>query len=199
MQINCHCSWYITHSEKASNPFKKMKTSNLKSSLHGWAKKHNFTLEKYSKKMQERNKSTVCKTFHQAGIVVPYDEKTELGYRPLSETPSNLPFMISSKYYFFNHISLFTFISDNLKKLLKKIETAGTKEERTAHLNTLYTITNWANIALDEGDFGTNLELGLDLFSYGTDHFNSIIRSSLQNAYNLLNRQAFAAIIEVSR
>lgn len=85
-----------------------------------------------------------------------------------------------------------------MKKLLKKIESAKTNEERTAHLNSLHTIVNWANIAMDECDFGTNLELGLSLFSYGTDHFNSIIRSSLRNAYTFLNRHAFATIIEVS-
>ncbi|XP_065200635.1 histone PARylation factor 1 isoform X2 [Planococcus citri] len=164
--------WYISQSEKSCDPFKKKKLSNLKTSLQKWAKEHDFTLEKYTKSMQDRNKSVASKTFHQAGIVVPYDKNTKVGYRPLSENPNNL------------------------KKLLKKIEDSTTAEERTAHLNSLHTVVNWANIAMDECDFGTNLELGLDLFSYGTDHFNSIIRSSLRNAYNFLGRREFATIIE---
>lgn len=36
--------------------------------------------------MCERDKNVVSRTFHRAGIVVPYNKKTELGYRPLSET-----------------------------------------------------------------------------------------------------------------
>lgn len=67
-----------------------MKLTSIKSDLHNWAKKHNYTLEKRTTKMYSREKSTVCKTYQQVGIVVPYDQKTELGYRPLSETPSML-------------------------------------------------------------------------------------------------------------
>lgn len=36
--------------------------------------------------------STVSKTFHKAGIVVPYDSKTDVGYRPLSENESTFFF-----------------------------------------------------------------------------------------------------------
>lgn len=31
-----------------------------------------------------RHRETVAKCFHKIGIVVPYDKKTELGYRPLT-------------------------------------------------------------------------------------------------------------------
>lgn len=86
--FSIYYSWYLSRSEKASNPFKKIKTSNLKSSLHDWAKTHKFTLDKHSPSMQKRNKAAVCKTFQQVGIVVPYDKKTEVGYRPLSENTS---------------------------------------------------------------------------------------------------------------
>lgn len=33
---------------------------------------------------------TVCKTFHKAGLVVPYDRKTDVGYRQLIESDANL-------------------------------------------------------------------------------------------------------------
>lgn len=33
-----------------------------------------------------RNCFPVSDTFHKAGIVVPYDRKTDIGYRPLSES-----------------------------------------------------------------------------------------------------------------
>jgi hypothetical protein len=32
----------------------------------------------------------VCTTFHGAGLVVPYNKKTEVGYRPIPETAANL-------------------------------------------------------------------------------------------------------------
>lgn len=32
--------------------------------------------------------TSVSNTFHKAGIVVPYDSKTDIGYRPLSENES---------------------------------------------------------------------------------------------------------------
>lgn len=92
----------------------------------------------------------------------------------------------------------FSFVAENLKHILNEIVKAKTKEERIAHFNSLYSVVNWANIAMDEGDFGTNLELGLDLFSYDTDQFNSIILSCLGTAYNLLGRNQFEAIIKVS-
>lgn len=34
--------------------------------------------------------SVVARTFHRAGIVVPYDIKTDVGYRPLIESESML-------------------------------------------------------------------------------------------------------------
>ena len=40
--------------------------------------------------MQAREKQTVTRTFHRAGIVVPYNKKTQLGYRDLAVTDSEL-------------------------------------------------------------------------------------------------------------
>lgn len=90
-------------------------------------------------------------------------------------------------------------IIDAFKKLLTEAVKAKTKEERAATMDKIYTVVNWANIAMDEGDFGTNLELGLNLFSFGSDIFNSIILQSLETAYSLLNRNAFIHIVKVGR
>ena len=40
--------------------------------------------------MKSRDKVKVCSTFHGAGMVVPYDKKSEVGYRPIPETVPGL-------------------------------------------------------------------------------------------------------------
>lgn len=49
-----------------------------------WAENHGYPLEKYD--MKERQAKIQTKTFHGAGIVVPYNKHTQLGYRNLVET-----------------------------------------------------------------------------------------------------------------
>lgn len=49
-----------------------------------WAENYGYSLEKFD--MKERQATIQTKTFHGAGIVVPYDKKTQLGYRNLVET-----------------------------------------------------------------------------------------------------------------
>lgn len=50
--------------------------------------------------------------------------------------------------------------------------------------------------ANDECDYGEGLELGIDLFSYGGDVFNSTILNLMPLAYQLLGRLEFKKIIE---
>jgi hypothetical protein len=40
--------------------------------------------------MKSRDKVKVCSTFHGAGLVVPYNRKSEVGYRPIPETVPGL-------------------------------------------------------------------------------------------------------------
>lgn len=68
------------------DPFQKMKVSKVQNSLQSWAKDNNFVLDVLSAAMKARNKKVVTKTFHNAGLVVPWNKKTELGYRELIET-----------------------------------------------------------------------------------------------------------------
>ena len=65
--------------------------------LHDWAANHNISLEEVSPNMSKRKRMVVARTFHQAGIVVPVNKETELGYRPLMETESNY-FILYNKY-----------------------------------------------------------------------------------------------------
>ena len=86
----------------------------------------------------------------------------------------------------------------NLIKLLNKLDETKNEEERKAHLSKLHEIVTWANIAMDEGDFGTCLELGLNLFSCGSQHVHRMALQQLTSAYDLLGRHSFSKIIKVT-
>lgn len=58
----------------------------MKKSLEQYANKENIPLTTLSAKLKGRNSKSVCKTFHRAGLVVPYDRKTDVGYRQLAES-----------------------------------------------------------------------------------------------------------------
>lgn len=73
---------------KSANPFEKTSIMRLHSQLKNFAKKHNITLEKNTADMRARERRVVARTLHKAGIVVPYDKKTQLGYRDLAVTDS---------------------------------------------------------------------------------------------------------------
>ncbi|XP_047120870.1 histone PARylation factor 1 [Schistocerca piceifrons] len=163
---------YLEEYRSKADPFQKMKVSRIQSSLQEWATNHKITLDLNTPQMKARSRKTVCKTFHQAGMVVPYDKKTELGYRSLIESERTL------------------------KKLLEKVVTATTDEERDAHLGKLQEIITAANIATDECDFGTGLELAVALFCFGGDVFHNTIRQLAGTAYGLLGREDFATILE---
>lgn len=81
----------------------------------------------------------------------------------------------------------------------KENQKAVKVNERSVHMGKLHSVINWANIAVDEGDYGTSLELGIDLFCFGTNRFNSMIIQQLTSAYSLLGRESFLTIIKVSR
>lgn len=50
----------------------------------------NYEHQNITKNLSSRKACAVAKTFHKAGIVVPYDSKTDVGYRPLAESESML-------------------------------------------------------------------------------------------------------------
>ncbi|XP_045533924.1 histone PARylation factor 1-like [Papilio machaon] len=155
--------------EKNASPFLSMPCQKLMEKVKKWASDNNFSLDEYDRK----KRSPVTKTLHGAGIVVPFNKKTELGYRPLVESNANL------------------------KKMFAKLESSTSQKEKDEVLSQLQPVITYASIAVDECDFGTGLEIGIDLFCSGLKELESNAASSLCTAYSLLKRDAFANIIKV--
>lgn len=127
-------------------------------------------------KIKARSKLIVCKTFHKAGLVVPYDRKKDLGYRPLLESDANLRKMLSK----FNNI-----------------DRAKEKEKFQSLMMELQALITAANIAVDECDFGTALELALDLFCHGTTNLHEVMKPLFFTGYSMVQRPQYIAIIKV--
>lgn len=163
---------YLQDKTKSANPFEKTSIMRLHSQLKNFAKQHNITLEKNTVNMRSRERRVVARTFHKAGIVVPYDKKTQLGYRDLAAT------------------------DNDLQKILKQIEEAGTSDERKTSLVKLEEVVRLATIAADECDFGTCLELGHDLFANGGIHVQTTALQMLSIAYTHLQRLQLLKILE---
>lgn len=70
--------------EKKSSPFTSIACQKLMEKIKKWADENNYSIEEFN--FKNRIKNIVCKTFHGAGIVVPYDKRTQLGYRKLTES-----------------------------------------------------------------------------------------------------------------
>ncbi|XP_076300349.1 histone PARylation factor 1 [Lasioglossum baleicum] len=163
---------YLGEKVKLTNPFEKTRIMQLQQKLKSYAQKKNITLDQKSSRMKDREKKIVARTFHKAGIVVPYNKKTELGYRELSVTDKEL------------------------KKILQQIEDAQTPEERKAPFSNLEEVLRLATIAADECDFGTCLELGHDIFCSGVSRVQNMALHMLSLAYNLLQRPQFLEIAQ---
>ncbi|XP_073834845.1 histone PARylation factor 1 [Musca autumnalis] len=157
-------------------PFTAANVASTKKSLQKFIGTCEVQLDPLDKIRRARSSKVVCKTFHRAGIVVPYESKTQLGYRPLLESDAEL------------------------KRILKLFDTAGSDaqdkndEVKTAVMEKLQPIATAASIAVDECDFGTALELGIDLFCSGYTQLHMLISSLLVQAYSLLQRPQFIAI-----
>lgn len=84
------CSTYFEERLKLVTPFEKIRVAQLHQRLKSFASSKKITIEKRTARIQAREKQTVTRTFHRAGIVVPYNKKTQLGYRDLAVTDSKL-------------------------------------------------------------------------------------------------------------
>ncbi|XP_063236554.1 histone PARylation factor 1 isoform X2 [Bacillus rossius redtenbacheri] len=74
---------YLESSRRVCDPFRKMKLKKVQDAVQSWARDKGFDLDTFTARMKDRESRVVARTFHKAGIVVPYNKKTELGYRPL--------------------------------------------------------------------------------------------------------------------
>ncbi|CAH2092249.1 unnamed protein product [Euphydryas editha] len=162
--------WFL-QKEKKTSPFISMACQKVMEKVKSWAEEHNYSLEEFN--MKNRLKNIVCRTFHSAGIVVPYNKKTQLGYRKLAESDANI------------------------KKMFKKLSEAKSQEEKDKILSELQPVITYASIAMDECDFGTGLEAGIDLFCSGLKELQTSALKNLEVAYSLLQREAFGKIIKV--
>lgn len=91
MNLLRYFSWLSKHINMRmarATPFEKGPMLKLSKRLKEFAKENGLSLEADNSEMRTRNRNVVAKTFHTAGIVVPYDKKTQLGYRDLGATDS---------------------------------------------------------------------------------------------------------------
>uniref|UniRef100_A0AAG5D0P7 PBZ-type domain-containing protein n=1 Tax=Anopheles atroparvus TaxID=41427 RepID=A0AAG5D0P7_ANOAO len=155
-------------------PFNKKQINNVKKSVEEWTKAKGIPL-KGNGKIKSRNKLIVCKTFHKAGLVVPFDRKKQLGYRPLLESDANLRKMLSK---------------------FKSIDYYKEKSKFQEAMRDLQAVITASNLAVDECDFGTALELALDLFCYGEKNLHEVMKPLFFTGYSMLKRPQYIAIIK---
>lgn len=88
-----------------------------------------------------------------------------------------------------------TFVLGQLKTLLADIRKCS-NEKSVAKEDELQELITYVQFANDECDYGMGLELGMDLFCFGTG-FEDKAANLLSMAYSLLARDEFATIAEV--
>ncbi|XP_053670211.1 histone PARylation factor 1-like [Anopheles nili] len=155
-------------------PFNKQNTSAMKKNIEAYCHTKGILL-KCNDKQNIRNKLIVCKTFHKAGLVVPYDRKKDVGYRPLLESDSKLRIILSK---------------------FDKVDRTTDKKNFEEAMRELQSIITAANLAVDECDFGTALELALDLFCHGSKSLHEIMKPLFYTGYSMVKRPQYIAIIK---
>jgi len=159
------------------DPFTRSKMAKMIEKLKLWVNKammsgnDKLNLEKRTVGMKNRDRAKMASTFHGAGMVVPYDKKTEVGYREIPETPANL------------------------RKIIRNVVEAETDKEQDLAFDVLQELVTNVQFANDEGDPGMGLELGLDLFCFGGDRLHNTIKHLMGVAYDLLDRDQFGKIL----
>lgn len=84
---------------------------------------------------------------------------------------------------------------EDIKKLLTRLKNCS-EEQKNKILSDLQPVLTYASIAIDECDFGTGIELGLNILSYGVDCLNYTALRFLSNSYKLIHKENFAKIAE---
>lgn len=165
-----------------ADPFKQTAINKLKESLHVTAcqpQEHDFSLEAKTPKMKARDKIKVTQTFHGAGLIVPYNKETQVGYREIPESTASL------------------------KKIFRNVVQAETQDKADSALDVLQELITNVQFANDEGDPGMGLELGLNGLLMapgdvegGSGRLVSSIRHLTTVAYDLLDRDVFAEVVK---
>lgn len=155
-----------------ATPFNKAQVNKVKKQIEEWTNEKGFSLTNKDAKIGEREEKIVCRTFHRLGIVADFNRKTKVGYRPLQ-------------------------LSDaNLKKILENFKTIKKEDKEAFNLamETIQPCITAAYIAVDESDFATPLELGIDLFCFGLEILQDVAKPLLITGYTMLQRPQYIAI-----
>lgn len=158
--------------EFTPTPFNKALLNKIKKQLEDWAKEKNIHLGDKEENILKREENILCRTFHRLGIIAPFDRKTKVGYRALQISDSNL------------------------KKILDKFECIDkdNKEAFNQAMEEIQPCITAAYIAVDECDFATALELGIDLFCHGLEILHDVCKPLLITGYTMLQRPQYIAI-----
>ena len=142
-----------------ADPFRQTALQKLKEALHVFAtmkvQQHDFSLEVKTRQMKARDKLKLCPTFHGAGMVVPYNKETQVGYREIPESAASL------------------------RKIFKNVVEAESNEEKDRAGDVLQELITNVQFANDEGDPGMGLELGLNAFCHGGEELHTPIKHLL--------------------
>jgi len=144
----------------------------IESKLKEFSNKNKINLNEKMKLMSRKSK-VIAKTFNGFGFIVPFNKKTEVGYRPLPLNNNNLNKLFNS----------IVKVEEDMRQECKPL----------TELQGMIQLVSYAN---DEYDFGMGLELGLDLYAFGNTFFHKSVLYLLPLAYDLLNRQTFSRIIK---
>lgn len=190
--------------KKSANPFIQSKVPKLQKALQEYARERDISLETKTEAMKQRNRKTVSKTFNGLGLLVPVEKRTEVGYRELIETDGEFfPFKLFSHCFpmivlYCTLMSASFILSANLKRILNRIVKSERQADKDKALDQLQQVITAANIANDECDFGTSVELGLDLLAFGGSELEQSAVQLLSTGYSLLGRKEFSKIAQVS-
>ena len=93
--------------------FDRIKKDNSVETTTIFSQENDFSLEAKTPKMKARDKTKVTQTFHGAGMIVPYNKETQVGYREIPESTASL------------------------KKILRNVVQAETQEKADSALDVL--------------------------------------------------------------
>lgn len=125
-------------------PFNRTAAGSMKTALDDFAKANNLKLDTFPSKLKARNMTVVTKTFHRAGLVVPVEKETDVGYRSLIETDGNAVNHLLSVVETINKI----FFLANIKKMLNLLDDKPDKNTVDIVMEKLAPLITAANIGI---------------------------------------------------
>ncbi|XP_055902949.1 histone PARylation factor 1-like [Eupeodes corollae] len=166
---------YYLEKDFPVTPFNHKALGDMRKAISSFVEENKYERKSLVEAKSQRARKICSKTFHNVGIVVPVNKTTTVGYRPLMDSDANI------------------------KKILSALDKPGESSKEQAKeivMEKLQPIITASVIALDECDFGTNLELGIDLFCSGHKELHEIVQNLLNPAYKLLGRPQYMAILK---